>query len=251
MSANLLPMKYTRRGTKITREQEVNDEEYAGNGSPVRRRKRGVSGPKGEKGSVATNKHPANVPVSETLPISPTRSPETLTARRTRLSSRFHKHPAKQPNRFGTATIPERKLARAGAGAGVPQSEYVISESQLIATLRICHGLQHLAAKRLGCTQGNISLRIKASEKLQKAWKGIKELRLDKSESVLYNAIDKENSASADLAIRHLKMKGKKRGWTEQLLIGSDPEAPLVINIAPMIPGVTQPVPTEAEVIDE
>ena len=87
-----------------------------------------------------------------------------------------------------------------------------ITNEQLIDALHKNGGIYTYAAEQLGITMQAIQYRIKTDEKIAEACQDACEQTLDLSEHELIKLIKAGNLRAI---IFYLKMKGKKRGYTE------------------------------------
>jgi len=88
-----------------------------------------------------------------------------------------------------------------------------ITNEQLIDALHKNGGIYTYAAEQLGITMQAIQYRIKTDEKIAEACQDACEQTLDLSEHELIKLIKAGNLRAI---IFYLKMKGKKRGYTEK-----------------------------------
>lgn len=104
-----------------------------------------------------------------------------------------------------------------------------MSVKQIEKALRASRGLQTEAAKILGCSQSNVSLRIKASPHLQKVLEEIDDRLVDIATNVVWENLKQDNLTAA---IFTLKYKGARRGWAEQknLELSGNQERPIKIE---------------------
>ena len=108
----------------------------------------------------------------------------------------------------GSKNAPKKKPIKKG---GYNKKPY-LSENEIENALWETGGFISQAAKRLGCTQGNVSNRVRVSERLKTALYEIQNQYLDFTESKLLKKIKQEDLGAICF---YLKCKGKERGYVE------------------------------------
>jgi len=104
-----------------------------------------------------------------------------------------------------------------------------LTVKQIEIALRKTGGMISTTAKKLNCSQGNISSRIKKSKYLQEVLEETTTAHLDLAESNLIKLIKDKNLGAICF---YLKCKAKKRGYIESIHVEQEVKhvEPLVIK---------------------
>lgn len=90
----------------------------------------------------------------------------------------------------------------------------IVTEAEVEAALRAKRGIKSHAAEMLGITRQSVQFRVDSSPHLQAVCRDIEEILLDKVESNIEGAIDKEDMTTSRW---YAELKGGQRGFRRKI----------------------------------